>query len=174
MPLGDSITDGCCGENTLSMFGSYRTTLFQLSLDQGKKLTFVGSHTSGPDMVGGAPFPKNQEGHGGFTIDDGGGRSGLQPQIKGWLMATPPDIVLLMIGTNDVDIQYDLPNAPARLGKLLDTIIQNAPNTLIVLAQSCRLERTTKICSIRLQRGVACAGRGARKRGQTRGLGRHV
>jgi lysophospholipase L1-like esterase len=135
MPLGDSITDGCCGETTLSMGASYRLTLFQSSLNNSKKLTFVGSSQSGPDTVENVPFPKSHEGHSGYTIDDGGGRSGLQPSIVGWLSAATPHIVLLMIGTNDVDIQLDLANAPARLGKLVDTISQSAPNALIVLAQ---------------------------------------
>jgi lysophospholipase L1-like esterase len=135
MPLGDSITDGCCGENTLSMGGSYRVALFRLSLTNNKKLTFVGSHSSGPNTVDNVAFPKKQEGHSGWTIADGGGRSGLQQQIAGWLKASPPDIVTLMIGTNDIDINLDLPNAPKRLGTLIDTIIQTSPNALVVLAQ---------------------------------------
>jgi lysophospholipase L1-like esterase len=86
-------------------------------------------------MVDNVPFPKSQEGHSGWTIDDGGGRSGLYPQMQMWLANTPPDIVTLMIGTNDVDIQLDLPNAPLRLGLLLDRISMYAPNALIVVAQ---------------------------------------
>jgi lysophospholipase L1-like esterase len=135
MPLGDSITDGCCGENTLSMGASYRLELFHLSLMNNKKITFVGSNSSGPNMVDGVAFPKKHEGHSGWTIANGGGRSGLQEQIVGWLNATPPDIVTLMIGTNDVDIMLDLPNAPKRLGTLIDTITQTAPKALVVVAQ---------------------------------------
>jgi lysophospholipase L1-like esterase len=135
MPLGDSITDGCCGENTISQGASYRYELFHLSLANGKKLTFVGSHTSGPNTVDGVTFPKSQEGHPGYTIADGGGRSGLQTRVAGWLGATPADIVLLMIGTNDVDIQLDLTNAPKRLGTLVDTIIATSPKALVVVAQ---------------------------------------
>jgi lysophospholipase L1-like esterase len=131
MPLGDSITDGAGS----TAGGSYRVPLFHLSLMNNKKLTFVGSHESGPDMVDNQPFPKKQEGHSGWTIDDGGGRSGLYPKMQEWLTATPPHIVTLMIGTNDVDIQLDLPNAGKRLGLLLDRIAMYAPNALIVVAQ---------------------------------------
>jgi lysophospholipase L1-like esterase len=46
-----------------------------------------------------------------------------------------PHIVTLMIGTNDVDLNIDLSNAPTRLGLLLDRIAMSAPNALIVLAQ---------------------------------------
>ncbi len=131
MPLGDSITDGA-GSSTGA---SYRVDLFRLSLMNQKKLTFVGSHESGPDMVDNTPFPKKQEGHSGWTIADGGGRMGLHQQIQGWLTATPPDIVTLMIGTNDVDISLDLPNSAMRLGLLLDRIIMYAPNALVVVAK---------------------------------------
>jgi lysophospholipase L1-like esterase len=131
MPLGDSITWGAGSTNTQS----YRAPLFHLSLMNNKKLTFVGSAQDGPDTVDGVPFPKHHEGHSGWTIDDGGGRMGLYPQIQMWLTNTPPDIVTLMIGTNDVDISLDLANAPMRLGLLLDRISMYAPNALIVVAQ---------------------------------------
>jgi lysophospholipase L1-like esterase len=130
MPLGDSITDLGGQEN-----GAYRVDLFKLSLTNNKKLTFVGSHESGPQMVEGVPFPRRQEGHSGWTIADGGGRDGLYEDIQGWLMTTPPDIVTLMIGTNDTDLQLDLPNAPMRLGLLLDRIAMYAPSALTVVAQ---------------------------------------
>lgn len=55
--------------------------------------------------------------------------------VEGWLKATPPDIVTLMIGTNDVDLQVDLPNAPKRVGTLIDTITKTSPNALVVVAQ---------------------------------------
>lgn len=132
MPLGDSITDGVGSSNGKP---SYRYELFRASLSNGKKLTFVGSAQNGPDMVEGVTFPKNHEGHSGWTIDDGGDRSGLYPKIEGWLDSAKPHIVTLMIGTNDVNINLDLPNAPQRLGLLLDRIINKSPNALVVVAQ---------------------------------------
>lgn len=133
MPLGDSVTDGCCAGNGLK--ASYRPELFHQALSNDKKLTFVGSGSNGPNMVDAVSFPKKHEGHPGWTIADGGGRDGLQDMIVGWLNATPPDIVTLMIGTNDVNIQLDLPNAPKRLGTLIDTITQTKPNALVVVAR---------------------------------------
>ncbi len=130
MPLGDSITDGGGSHNA-----AYRYELFRLALQNQKKLTFVGSKASGPDTVDGQPFPKATEGHSGWTIDDGGGREGLYPKIVGWLTTTPADIVTLMIGTNDIDINLDRPNAPMRLGLLIDRIATQSPNALIVVAQ---------------------------------------
>jgi lysophospholipase L1-like esterase len=131
MPLGDSITDGVGSSHG----GSYRVELFHLANVNNKALTFVGSHESGPNTVDDKPFPKKQEGHSGWTIDDGGGREGLYPEIENWIKADVPHIVTLMIGTNDVNINLDLQNAPMRLGLLLDRIAMHAPNALIVLAQ---------------------------------------
>jgi lysophospholipase L1-like esterase len=130
MPLGDSITDLGGIENS-----AYRLELFKLALMNDKNITFVGSHESGPAEVNGVPFPRAQEGHSGWTIADGGGRDGLYDMIQGWLAATPPHIVTLMIGTNDIDIQLDVASAPMRLGLLLDRISMYAPDALTVVAQ---------------------------------------
>jgi lysophospholipase L1-like esterase len=46
-----------------------------------------------------------------------------------------PQIILLMIGTNDVNLSIDLANAPGRLATLIDEIITDAPNSLLVVAQ---------------------------------------
>jgi lysophospholipase L1-like esterase len=53
----------------------------------------------------------------------------------GALTTYKPHIVTLMIGTNDIDLNLDRPNAPMRLGALMDKIIAAAPDTLLVLAQ---------------------------------------
>ena len=133
MPVGDSITwQGYCD-------GAYRTNLFKLALTDAKHMTFVGRQKNGPDgvTVGGTttPFPKNHEGYSGYTIDSGGGRTGISTLIDAALTANPPHIVLLMIGTNDVDINYNLSTAPDRLGALMDKITSGAPNALLVVAQ---------------------------------------
>jgi hypothetical protein len=60
---------------------------------------------------------KWHEGYGGYTIDN------LKSIIAGKLALNPPDTVLLLIGTNDASGSMDMPNAPARLGSLLDTIL---------------------------------------------------
>src|SRR6185437_15339021 len=95
------------------------------------------SQTSGPSMVDGAAFPQANEGHAGYTIDDdpADGRMGIQPLAKSAIQTYHPHIVTLMIGTNDVDVQVDLANAPARLGTLLDTILAADPKLLLVVAQ---------------------------------------
>lgn len=131
MPLGDSITDGVGSD----IGGGYRPELFHLALTDSRQLTFVGSGQNGPATVDDVNFPRYHEGHSGWTIDDGGGRSGLYPKIAEWFALNPPHIVTLQIGTNDVHIELDLEAAPERLGLLLDRIIENAPEALIVVAQ---------------------------------------
>jgi len=134
MPLGDSITDGV---GSSAPGGGYRVELFHDAVQAGKALTFVGSATdpNGPDMLDGKPFPRNHEGHPGYTIDDSATTSGISPLVDQSIAANHPQIILLMIGTNDVNRNIDVPNAPTRLGALLDRMINDAPNTLFVVAK---------------------------------------
>jgi lysophospholipase L1-like esterase len=95
----------------------------------------VGSLSNGPSTVDGAPFPHNHEGHSGWTIDPEGSRSGISTLVSTVMPKYTPAIVLLMIGTNDCIDNYDLANAPTRLGSLISTIYDQLPNVLIVVAQ---------------------------------------
>ncbi len=128
MPLGDSITRG-------SDHGGYRSHLFSAMVRAGKNITFVGSEAHGPDTIEGRSFPKQHEGHSGWTIEDGGGRSGITSRVTGWVTAARPHIVLLMIGTNDLNIALDVPDAPRRLGIVLDRVASASPDALIILAR---------------------------------------
>jgi lysophospholipase L1-like esterase len=132
MPLGDSITDGVGSSGS---GGGYRVPLFQTTITNGDLITFVGRNANGPTTVGGRTFPRNHEGYSGYTIDPGGGRSGISPLVDAAITMFHPHIVLLMIGTNDVNISLDLANAPTRLGALLDRLTTDAPNALIVVAR---------------------------------------
>jgi len=103
----------------------------------GKNITFVGSQTSmnAPNTVQNRTFPKQHEGHDGYTIDTGSGSSGISGSITDQAMANyHPNIVLLMIGTNDVNGNIDVANAPTRLGKLIDEITIDSPTALVVVA----------------------------------------
>ncbi len=127
MPFGDSITESCCIFN-----GGYRVELFRLARDAGQEVTFVGSVSNGPAMVDGVPFPQDHEGHGGYTIEGG---NGIAQFVMPSINAYQPDIITLMIGTNDINGNLDLQNAPNRLGNLLDSIFDVDPDILVVLAQ---------------------------------------
>lgn len=125
MPLGDSITEGCC---TMTI-GGYRIELFRQAVRNGKNMTFVGSAApNGPTMVENRQFPRNHEGHGGWTIEQ------IASIASMTLQTNKPHIVLLKIGTNDINGNRDLANAPNRLGQLMDAITTQAPSALLVVS----------------------------------------
>lgn len=127
MPFGDSITEGCCNFN-----GGYRVPLFRLARAAGQEITFVGSVSNGPERVDDVPFPRDHEGHGGFTIE---GNNGIARFVMPSMTAYQPNIITLMIGTNDINGNVDLQGAPRRLKALLDSIYAIDPDVLVVLAQ---------------------------------------
>ena len=134
LPLGDSITYG------IQYAGAYRVELFQDTLNAHQNITFVGdsSLANGPAMVGGAPFPQDNDGHSGWTIDQ---IAGLVPSPA---LQTNPDIILLMIGTNDMYSQSQpVAQAPQRLAALIDKIIGAGAHPLLVVAQITPLQNST-------------------------------
>jgi lysophospholipase L1-like esterase len=91
MPLGDSITKG-----TGSSFNNgYRKPLYQKLTNNGYVVDFVGTQTNG-DFA-----DPNHEGHGSYHAKDPTSND-IYDNIYNWLVANPPDIVLLHIGTNDI------------------------------------------------------------------------
>jgi lysophospholipase L1-like esterase len=134
MPLGDSITDGV---GSSAPGGGYRVQLFHRAVQARKAISFVGSATdpNGPNTLDGKTFPRNHEGHPGYTIDDSATTSGISPLVDPSIATNHPNIVLLMIGTNDTNRNVDVANAPTRLGALLDRMIKDAPNALFVVAK---------------------------------------
>jgi lysophospholipase L1-like esterase len=132
MPLGDSITFGIGSPDP---GGGYRPELFRLASQDQHAITFVGTAApNGPMTVDGRAFPRNHQGHPGFTIS-GGGAGSLAGLVDAAINATDPNIVLLMIGTNDINGNIDVANAPNRLGALLDQITGLVPDALLVVAQ---------------------------------------
>jgi len=129
MPFGDSITEGFPVFN-----GGYRVELFRQAVLDGHAITFVGARANGPANVGGQPFPSGHEGYSGFSIDPST-RSGISPRAEPAIAELRPHIILLMIGTNDIDLNIEAANAPARLGALIDRITAAAPDLLLAVAQ---------------------------------------
>lgn len=124
LPLGDSITYGMAsGDN-----GGYRVPLFKKVIAANQKITFTGTVMAGPSTVSGVTFPKNNEGHSGWTIDQ---IAGLVPSPA---FNTIPNIVLLMAGTNDVYAASGQATMQDRLGTLIDKVIKAAPDALLVVA----------------------------------------
>jgi GDSL-like lipase/acylhydrolase family protein len=130
MPLGDSITDGIDSTMGYASNGGYRLELFRLAVTAGHDITFVGTRPpNGPiGDVAGQPFPRNHEGISGNTIQQ------VADRVDAALVANPPNIVLLQIGTNNL-YQGMAADVPGQLASLLDQITDGAPDALVVVAQ---------------------------------------
>lgn len=123
MPLGDSITEG--GHRVEPTPGTYRTQLWKNLRTDNLNADFVGSQFNGPPILG----DKNHEGHGGWTIDQ------IAGLVDRDIMKTyQPQIVLLMIGTNDVLRGNSLSEITSDLNNLIDRISQDSSNTHILVS----------------------------------------
>ena len=123
MPLGDSITWGTNPDNSNS--SGYRRSLYLQLTNAGYNVDFVGS------LNGGLPddFDRDNEGHPGWVsgVPAYDTNSMLSSKLTGFLNSNPPNIVLLLIGTNDITEQ-DNPwektasEVASSIEKLLDSI----------------------------------------------------
>jgi lysophospholipase L1-like esterase len=89
---------------------------------EGHSLDFVGSGRNGT-----MSDPDN-EGHSGWRIDQ---IAGIADSV---LTQHRPNVVTLEIGTNDLNQNYQVPTAPARLRSLVDQITADAPDATLLLA----------------------------------------
>jgi lysophospholipase L1-like esterase len=126
LPLGDSITHGFSSTDD----AGYRSALFKLIVAANQNVTFIGSLTNGPTTVSGKTFPRNHEGHDGFTVTQ---ITGLVPPAKSF--STTPHIVLLHAGTNDMTSNADPTTTANQLSTLITNLVNAAPNALIVVAK---------------------------------------
>lgn len=127
MPLGDSVTEGQYVE------GGYRLPLRDL-LAPKLDFTFVGSLSNNSD---GLDRP-DHEGHSGWSILDfiGGGNHDLPSgvaQITNFVRDAKPDVILLLLGTNDVEV--GVPEYTRRYRALLDDIYAVTPNVRIAFME---------------------------------------
>ncbi|MFD0020655.1 ricin-type beta-trefoil lectin domain protein [Streptomyces sp. NPDC058382] len=118
MPLGDSITDGV-GSSTGN---GYRGPLWDELSANGYSLDFVGT-----SRAGSMEDPDN-EGHSGWRIDE------IASIADASLSRYRPNVVTLMIGTNDLGQDYQVPTAPDRLDSLIDQVVADAPDATVLVA----------------------------------------
>ena len=118
LPLGDSLTDG------FTVPGGYRTALAADLDAAGVMYDFVGSLQSGPDELA----DQDEEGHGGWRIDQ------IAAIAVDAVTTYDPDVVLLMIGTNDIVQGYDLDHPSDRLADLIDEITDANPDVILYVS----------------------------------------
>jgi serralysin len=125
MPLGDSIT---AGQHSFSPTpGAYRIQLWSDLVDNGLKVDFVGSQSNGPNNLG----DKNHEGYPAYTIDE------INNLLNnGTLTAYKPDIITLMLGTNDALGKggNSLSGMYADLSNLINKITTQLPSTQLLVS----------------------------------------
>ncbi len=120
MCLVDSITEG------FTVAGAYRNRLCSLIEADGlnEVVDFIG------DRSNGTGYDKDHAGHSGYSIanipaaDDceGKGRQGITEILDACVGVNKPDVVLLMIGTNDILSLYKLDESKSRLEALVNGI----------------------------------------------------
>lgn len=124
MPLGDSITRG-------SGYGNYRRALQALLAQAHRSYQFVGTSTEQSFSYHGqdpeqnfTPYQPDHEGYGSIRIDQVAGNSPwtddggvVYPGLSQILAHDRPDVILLMLGTNDVLQNYDPPGEPGYDGQ---------------------------------------------------------
>lgn len=117
MPMGDSITDGT------GSWGGYRVDLWNRLVGEGDKIDFVGSLASGPGNI-----DTNHEGHVGWEIGQ------INVYAFNWTRLYQPDIVLLHIGSNDLDHGTSAPVMTQNLINLVGNLFAGKPDTYVVLS----------------------------------------
>jgi lysophospholipase L1-like esterase len=142
MTIGDSLTEGAGQKG----FQSYRGHLYNILQENGYKIDLVGPRAK-LTAVGGDP---DHAGYSGFTIgpDDSdvcGGKCGKSNIVAHLdeIMATPADIITVLIGTNDMWPAENRPvkpeDAPEKLKNLVDAIAKQQPEAKIVVCSLLRL-----------------------------------
>ena len=134
LPLGDSITFGC-GSNAsppdwyaccTELDGGYRLPLW-VALNGSSinaSIAMVGTESTGPLWA--PPEAKNHEGHPGWTIKE------LLSLRQKWVTLNP-DIVLLMIGTNDIGQSHQNATVIADMQNLLAVLKSTLPNARLLV-----------------------------------------
>ena len=123
MPLGDSLTLGITASGQAPNAG-YRSVLGSKFTQNGLSVDFVGTLMNS----GGGLGDIDHEGHGGNNIDQ------ISAQVTNFLSSKKPDVVLLMIGTNDIFIQDTAAEMLGKLSRLIDKITSFSPDVKVLVA----------------------------------------
>ena len=120
LPLGDSITYGQGAP------GGYRAPLYQDLINGNFNVNFVGTQNNNPVTW---LSQTNHEGHSGYRIDQ------IASGFLSWVKVVPkPDVILLLIGTNDYGQTNDTAHATNRLDQLIQLIATNQPQARLIVA----------------------------------------
>jgi lysophospholipase L1-like esterase len=123
LPLGDSLTSGVSGS---VVNGGYRSRLYTLLTNAGYNVDFIGlnTDTNNPTLP-----DRDHQGVGGIRIDT------VQASINDWLDAmAEPDVVLLLLGTNDFSQGFAINSVQTRMNDLISAIAVKRPFAKIIVS----------------------------------------
>ncbi|MES2440033.1 MAG: SGNH/GDSL hydrolase family protein [Verrucomicrobiota bacterium] len=132
-PIGDSLTSG------FTRAGAYRPQLYTALTRSGVPVDFVGSATNDSTAALTTVGQTNHDGHSGWFISDTAAGTadngkGIYESVQGWHAGvTPPGVILLMIGTNDLNGNNSVSTAPARFELLLARLETLSPTARIIV-----------------------------------------
>ncbi len=125
MPLGDSITEITC----------WRALVWDQLAAAGlaDKVQYVGSQNSNPQNCKPttANWDQHHEGHSGWLAINI-----ANSYLTGWLKSTPADIVMFMLGTNDVFQGKSINDIIASYTKMVGIMRAANPKTKIIVRRS--------------------------------------
>lgn len=120
LPLGDSITSGF---NSPPHWG-YRGPLWSLLTTGGAAIDYLGEFQDGPSSLP----DRDHQGTLYQTADQ------LIPLAPGLMTQYRPDIVLLMIGSNDIEGGQDAPSLGDEISQILDGIAAQSPGVTVYVS----------------------------------------
>ncbi|WP_454064057.1 GDSL-type esterase/lipase family protein [Candidatus Nitrospira salsa] len=132
MPLGDSLTKGCCPVPPPACDLGYRYSLYRKLSQANHVVNFVGSQTHPQDDCASSDIPfdfdREHEGYYDKTAD------WVRDRVRVFLQANPAKIVLLHIGTNDLRSGQEPSDIVMEVSQLLDEIDQYSSDVTVILA----------------------------------------
>jgi endo-1,4-beta-xylanase len=135
MPVGDSITNGD-GEQ-----GGYRKYLYDALTKKGYKIDMVGPNGKNSASANGISYDDNHAGYSGYQIKEvpswgqqQGGKGSLYNELKNAnaVKQAQPDIILLMIGTNDLTANRSMDACASDLRAMLDYMLADMPSDGVI------------------------------------------
>ena len=140
MPVGDSITNGD-GET-----GGYRKYLYSKLGQMGySKIDMVGPNGKSSASANGITYDDNHAGYSGYQIKEvpgwgqqQGGQGSLYNKLKDLdaVKSAQPDIILLMIGTNDMTANRSMDDCASDLRDMLDYMLKDMPSDGMIFMAS--------------------------------------
>ena len=122
VPLGDSITEITC----------WRTIVWDDLAAAGvaNEIQFVGSMTDNTqNCVGNTTWDMHHEGHSGYLAINIANND-----LTGWLAAATPDVVMFMLGTNDVVQGHSTSDIIAAYTKMVQEMRASNANMKIIVS----------------------------------------